>query len=207
MRASPGAIDKVRISPQGIHPTTIGDAPPVGICGSGILTAVSEMLASGIIDARGVINQKDSRVRANNGRAEFVMVPAHQTGHGRDIVVTRKDVNEIQLAKGAIRAGINILLSEAGITPIDVEEYIIAGAFGTYLDLNSAISIGMLPDVPLERYRQVGNAAGVGAKQMLISLKQRAEAASIVGRVQYIELTTYPAFTGMFVEAMYLKTA
>lgn len=117
--------------------------------------------------------------------------------------MTRKDVNEIQLAKGAIRAGIDILLKEAGIPADAIEEFVIAGAFGTYLDLASALRVGMFPTIPLERYHQVGNAAGVGAKEMLISLDRRAEAARISRGVHYIELTTHADFTPMFVEAMY----
>ncbi len=136
-------------------------------------------------------------------RAEYLLAPASQTGHGRDIVVTRKDVNEIQLAKGAIRAGIEILLHEAGLRVEEVQAWIIAGAFGTYLDLSSAKRIGMFPAAPLERFRQVGNAAGVGAKEMLLSCRKRAESTEIVSRVQYIELTIYPEFTRRFVDALY----
>ncbi|HEY9075704.1 MAG TPA: ASKHA domain-containing protein [Anaerolineaceae bacterium] len=205
MRAAPGAIERVHLSASDAHISTIAGQPPVGICGSGILTTISEMLAVGAIDARGVINPADRRVRSRNNRNEFILVPAEQTGHGREIVVTRKCINEIQLAKGAIRAGINILLTECGITPADVQDFIIAGAFGTHLDLESALQIGMFPDLPHERFHQVGNAAGVGAKQMLLSRRKRDEAAHIVKNVSYIELTTYNEFTAQFVEAMYLR--
>lgn len=203
MRAAPGAIDRVRITADGVRLSTIGNQPPVGICGSGILEVVAQMLDAGIVDARGVLRPNHERVRPNGRQPIFVLAPAQDTGHGRDVVVTRKDINEIQLAKGAIRAGIEILLKEAGIPAEAVEEFVIAGAFGTYLDLSSALRVGMFPSIPLERYHQVGNAAGVGAKEMLISLERRTEATRISQGVHYVELTTHADFTPTFVEAMY----
>lgn len=205
MRAAPGAVDRVNIHGNEVTVSTIAGQLPVGICGSGILQAVAQMLDAGIIDQRGVLRGGNGRVRANGRQAEFVLVLASESGHGRDIIITRKDVNEIQLAKGAIRAGIDILLQEAGIPADAIEEFIIAGAFGTYLDLGSALRVGMFPGIPLERYHQVGNAAGVGAKEMLISRARREEAAQIVSTVRYIELTTHAAFTPQFVEAMYFQ--
>lgn len=206
MRAVPGAIDRVRISDEEIHLTTIGDQPPVGICGSGILEAVAQLLDAGIIDERGVLRLGREHVRSNGRQTEFVLADADHTGHGRDILVTRKDINEIQLAKGAIRAGIEVLLQEAGISAESIEEFIIAGAFGTYLDLGSALRVGMFPAIPLDRYQQVGNAASVGAKELLVSAVRREEAAQIVRNVQYIELTTHASFTPVFVEAMYFRS-
>ncbi len=211
MRAAPGAIDRVAIHPEGVSLTTIGGNQPVGICGSGILNAVAEMLNANIIDERGVLRPSNERVRmqgqGRGSKAEFILAHADETGHGREIVVTRKDVNEIQLAKGAIRAGIEILLKEANIPAVAIEDFIIAGAFGTHLDLDSALRVGMFPTLPRERYHQVGNAAGVGAKEMLLSMARRAEAARIVEGVHYIELTTHADFTPQFVEAMYFHPA
>jgi uncharacterized 2Fe-2S/4Fe-4S cluster protein (DUF4445 family) len=114
-------------------------------------------------------------------------------------------VHEIQLAKSAIRTGINVLLQTAGIGAEEVDRWIIAGAFGTCLDLSSAVRIGMFPDVPLERYHQVGNAAGAGAKMMLLSKKNRAAACQLAGEVNYIELTIYPGFTDSFIQSMYFS--
>jgi uncharacterized 2Fe-2S/4Fe-4S cluster protein (DUF4445 family) len=205
MRAAPGAIERVHLGGGIVRPLTIAAQPPVGICGSGILNAVAEMLDATVINDRGVLNQKNERVRQSNGKSEFLLVPAADTGHGRDIVVTRRDVNEIQLAKGAIRSGLEILLKEAGVTPEQVDEYIIAGAFGTHLDLKSALRVGLFPCQPLERYHQVGNAAGVGARQMLLSRAVRAEAERIVSGVEYVELTTYPRFHDVYVECMYFE--
>ena len=199
MRAAPGAIERVHISGKDIQVTTIGNTAPVGICGTGILNAISEMLKWKILDERGAFNRQDERVRLYNHKAEFVL--AH--GAGRDIVVTRKDVNEIQLAKGAIRSGIELLLEEAGIPAETVDDWIVAGAFGTYLDLSSALRVGMFPNMPLERFHQVGNAAGVGAKQMLLSCRKRREASQLARQVHYVELTTHPHFTPKFMEMIY----
>jgi uncharacterized 2Fe-2S/4Fe-4S cluster protein (DUF4445 family) len=207
MRAAPGAIDRVRITDGQVHLTTIAGQLPVGICGSGILEAVAQLVEAGVVDERGVLRLGHERARLNGRQAEFVLAAADQTGHGRDILVTRKDVNEIQLAKGAIRAGIEILLQEAGIPAETIEEFIIAGAFGTFLDLASALRVGMFPSIALERYQQVGNAAGVGAKELLISVARRAEAARIVNSVKYIELTTHADFTPVFVDSMYFRPA
>lgn len=202
MRAAPGAIERVQIFLDGGEPhlrlQTIGDQAPVGVCGSGILDAIAEMLNAGALDRRGALVGSHPLVRKNDGMNEFVLAEARQTGHGRDVLVTRRDVNEIQLAKSAIRTGIEILLAEAGITAESIEEFIVAGAFGTYISISSAIRIGMFPDLPLERFRQVGNAAGAGARYMLVSTEQRRLAQEIAHRLEYIELSAHPEFTNEF---------
>ena len=146
--------------------------------------------------------EKHPQTRQHNGKVEFVLANAEASGHGRAVVVTRSDVNTIQLAKGAIRAGVEVLLKDAGKTAADIQEFIVAGAFGTYLDLGSAVRIGMFPDLPIDRFRQVGNAAGTGARQLLISAARRNEAERIAQQVEYIELTTHPAFTEEFYKAL-----
>jgi uncharacterized 2Fe-2S/4Fe-4S cluster protein (DUF4445 family) len=132
-----------------------------------------------------------------------VLVPATESGHGRDIRVTRSDIHEIQLAKGAIRAGTDILLHEAGLQFQELDEIIVAGAFGTYLDLESAVRIGMFPDLPKARFRQVGNAAGAGAKLLLVSKEKRQETERILQKMRYIELTTYQSFQDRFISSMH----
>ncbi len=211
MRAAPGAIERVQIVNGTVRVQAIGGKPPVGICGTGILDAVAGMRAAQIVSRSGRLNYEHPRVRGNgteggkrSSKAAFLLVPSEQTGHGRDILVTRRDVNEIQLAKGAIRAGIEVLLREAGITSDVIDAFIVAGAFGTYLDVESAVQVGMFPDLPRDRFRQVGNAAGIGAKQMLVSVERREIAARIVERVEYIELTTHPQFTDVYMEALVL---
>lgn len=204
MRAAPGAIERVHVRDGRVQVWTIGGLAPVGICGSGILQAVAELAQAGVIDLRGALQKSASGVRIANGKAEFLLVAAAQTGHGRDVVVTRRDINEIQLAKGAIRAGIEIMLQKGGISAAEVDEWVIAGAFGTFLDLASAVRVGMFPDVPLSRFHQVGNAAGMGAKQMLLSLAERAEATRLAAAAHYVELTVEAGFTDEFMKAMYL---
>jgi uncharacterized 2Fe-2S/4Fe-4S cluster protein (DUF4445 family) len=211
MRAAPGAIERVRIANGTVRVQAIGRKPPVGICGTGILDAVAGMRAAQIVSSSGRLNHEHPRVQVNGdeggsrpSNAAFLLVPSGETGHGRDIWVTRRDVNEIQLAKGAIRAGIEVLLREAEISSEAIDAFIVAGAFGTYLDIDSAVQVGMFPDLPRDRFRQVGNAAGIGAKQMLVSVERREIVSRIVERVEYIELTTHPQFTDVYMEALVL---
>ena len=206
MRAAPGAIERVQIVDGEIKIFTIENQAPVGICGSGILDVVAEMKAANLMDEKGALIEGQPNIRrSKKDLLEFLLAPADSTGHGRDITVSRKDVNEIQLAKAAIRAGQDILLIRAGIAADDIDEVIIAGAFGTYIDVPNAIEVGMFPDIPVERFRQVGNAAGMGAVQALLSVKHRKLIEEVIREVDYIELTTYADFQKEFVEAMYLR--
>jgi uncharacterized 2Fe-2S/4Fe-4S cluster protein (DUF4445 family) len=205
MRAAPGAIERVQILDGQVHIQTIEDLSPVGICGSGILDAVSEMLQAGIVDRSGRLMDGHPLVRRVDSSLGLQLADAADSGHGRPVLVDRKDVHEIQLAKGAIRAGTQILLLEAGLTDQDLDRIVIAGAFGTYIHIPSAIQVGMLPDLPLERFQQVGNAAGVGARQMLVSREKRKQASEICRKVNYIELTTHADFTDQFMDAIFFK--
>jgi len=206
MRAAPGAIERVQIIDGEIKTFTIDDELPVGICGSGILDVVAEMKSADLMDERGALIAGQLNIRkGKNNHLEFLLVPREYSGHDRDIAVSRVDVNEIQLAKAAIRAGQEVLLDKAGISAEDIDEIIIAGAFGTYIDVPNAISVGMFPDIPVQRFRQVGNAAGMGATQALISNKHRQLIKDVIKDVQYVELTTYENFQREFVEAMYLR--
>lgn len=204
MRAAPGAIEKVQITPEKrILYKTISDQDPVGICGSGILDAIAEMYFAGLIDSKGMFLNTHPNMRIQGRTMEFVLVPASKSGHHQEILLTRRDVNEIQLAKGAIRAGINILLSEAGLEPHDLDAFIIAGAFGTYIDVRSAMKIGMFPFLPLEKCHQVGNAAGAGARQMLLSKRYRQIASELAEQVHYIELSNHPKFSDEFSKSLF----
>jgi uncharacterized 2Fe-2S/4Fe-4S cluster protein (DUF4445 family) len=209
MRAAPGAVERVQISGDEVRIHTISNQPAVGICGSGILDAVGEMIAAGIVDQRGAIRKIHPAIRSGNGMSELVLAYAGQSGHGRDVVVTRKDINEIQLAKGAIRAGVEILLQVVGLQDNAqvIDEFIVAGAFGTYISIENAVRIGMFPDLPLERFQQVGNAAGTGARQMLVSAERRRMAQKIVGELDYVELSAHPDFINEFSHDLFFYKA
>ncbi|RCK76077.1 MAG: Methyltransferase corrinoid activation protein [Anaerolineae bacterium] len=207
MRAAPGAIEKVQITAEEkILYKTIADQAPVGICGSGILDAIAELYTANFLDAKGTFLNNHPNIRIQNRNMEFVLVPAEKSGHNQDIVLTRRDVNEIQLAKGAIRAGINILLMEAALQPQDLDAFIIAGAFGTYIDIKSAMKIGMFPFLPLEKCQQVGNAAGLGARQMLLSKRYRQIASELANQIQYIELSNHPKFSDEFSKSLFFPS-
>jgi len=203
MRAAPGAIERVKIIDNEIFIETIEGGAPVGICGSGILDVISEMLSAGVLKYTGALQKKHPLVRNETRKGDMLLAAASKTGHEREIVVTRDDVNEIQLAKGAIRTGINVLMDKAGVTNEEVDAFILAGAFGTYIDVDSGINIGMFPPLARHKFTQVGNAAGIGAKQMLVSTEMRVMAEAIAEKVTYVELTTYPRFTHRFAKAMF----
>jgi uncharacterized 2Fe-2S/4Fe-4S cluster protein (DUF4445 family) len=204
MRAANGAIEHLRLVEDRVECQTIGGAPPAGLCGSGILDALAQLYLAGVVDARGRMGEHP-RVREVDGAREFVLVGEDEgDGNRPAITFTQKDVRELQLAKGAMRAGINVLLKTNGLTADEIAQVIIAGAFGTYIDVASAVAIGMLPRLPLDRFRQVGNAAGMGAKLALISRSKRAAAQALAGRIGYVELATDAQFARTFAQAMYL---
>ncbi len=203
IRAAPGAVERVQVIQGKLLTQTIDNLAPVGICGSGILDALACMLQVGAMDQRGSFVRSHPLVRQDGSLPQFLLVDQSHTGTGQDLLISRKDVNEIQLAKGAIRTGVEVLLEVAGIQAEDLEEFIIAGAFGTYINIPSAIQIGMFPSLPLERFKQVGNAAGEGARQMLLSVSQRRAAEQIARLVKYIELSSYPGFTNIFSRSLF----
>jgi uncharacterized 2Fe-2S/4Fe-4S cluster protein (DUF4445 family) len=206
MKASSGAIESARIDPETFDVSfrTIDNAKPRGLCGSGIVDIISEMLKAGIIDEKGTIKYEanSSSVRINrDGEREFVAV---QTGERSsiDIVVTQGDVREIQLAKGAISAGISILMEEMKVKPKQIKRVYIAGAFGNHISPASANAIGMIPDIPQNFVTCIGNAAGTGARMALISRKARKNCEKISKSVEYVELATHPNFHSTFIEAL-----
>ncbi len=203
MRAANGAIERVRMVDGIVEFQTIGDAAPVGICGSGILDTLAELVTDGVVSENGRMNEQDPRVRGEGAEREFILVPEDD---GRPAVTfTQKDVRELQLAKGAIRTGVDVLLESRNLEPGQIDRVIIAGAFGSYIDVASAIGIGMLPEIELDRFSQVGNAAGMGAKLALISMSKRMDAQALAEEVRYIELAVAPNFSNIFARSMYVR--
>ncbi|MBA4383858.1 MAG: ferredoxin [Anaerolinea sp.] len=202
LRAVPGAIERVFIDGDEVKVQTIDDQPAVGICGSGILDAVAELCRNDLIDRRGAFNKQDARLVMREGQPEFVLVAAESSGLKKEITLNRQDVQEIQLAKAAIRSGIEVLLREADISVEEIDLFLVAGAFGTYLDLVNCQRIGMFPELPLKRFRQVGNAAGSGARELLLSIHKRAEAESLLEHIEYVELTTVKDYVDFYMDAI-----
>lgn len=200
MRAASGAIEHVRLDGGKLEVQTIGGEAPVGICGSGLLDVVAQLRLNDVIERSGKM-VAHPLVQMRDGKAEFVLAKRQELD---DITLSQKDVRELQLAKAAIRLGIQALVANIGLEESDIEKVIIAGAFGTFIDVKSAITIGMLPDLPLERFSQVGNAAGTGARLALISKTEREKAKLISRRDGYIELAKVPNFSRKFAEATYL---
>ncbi len=207
-RARPGAVERVRIDDGAVLIGTIGDEPPAGICGSGILDAVAQLRLAGVLNEAGrMALDAHPRVRERNGDREFVLVEAPADGSSRGVSISQHDVREIQLAKASIQTGIELLLAEHGVLLDQIERFIIAGAFGAYIDVPNAVAIGMFPDLPMERFRQVGNAAGAGAKLAVLSTAMRAHAQALRGRISYLELATHPRFARSFAYGCRLRKA
>jgi uncharacterized 2Fe-2S/4Fe-4S cluster protein (DUF4445 family) len=207
MRAARGAIEKVRIENNSIQIQTIDDAPPAGICGSGVLDAMAQLYLAGVVDGSGRMLDGHPRVRIGQEYREFVLVGEGESGAPMTVVLTQHDIRELQLAKAAIRTGIQVLLATNGRKEQELDQVIIAGAFGTYIDVASAVAIGMMPSLPLERFRQVGNAAGMGARMALISSTQRLRAKALAAKINYVELGSAPQFSETFLNACSLATS
>jgi uncharacterized 2Fe-2S/4Fe-4S cluster protein (DUF4445 family) len=221
MRAAPGAIERVRIDAQTLDvkfkvigreewsdDSATGSLQARGICGSGIIEAAAEMLRAGVILPTGNLNPEieHPRVVYEEGRPrKFVIAWPQETALGRSITVSLKDIRAIQLAKAALRAGADILAREYGVERPD--RIILAGAFGTYIDKDAALAIGMLPDCEPEVVTSVGNAAGDGARFALMNLGKRDEAAWAANNVRYVELATDPDFQREYVQAIHFTPA
>ena len=205
-RASRGAIERVRVTPGEVHYQTIEGAPASGICGSGILDAVAQLSLAGVLSDNGRIQLgSHPRVRLSGDQPEFLLAADGGQEGGAEISVTQDDVREIQLAKAAIQTGVQVLIAESRARVEDIDQVIIAGAFGSYIDVANAVAIGLLPALPVQRFKQVGNAAGMGAKLALLSTPKRAEAQALSARIKYVELATYPNFSNIFARNCRLK--
>lgn len=220
MRAEKGAIEAMHIADDGeLLITIIDDTTPAGICGSGLIDCVASLLNAGIITETGKLLTKEEAIakemprpltdRLNKGPNgnEFILYknadPAADESENV-ISLTQKDIREVQLGKGAILAGIMILLQELGITEEQLDHIFLAGAFGNYIDKESALTIGLLPQIDVNRVISVGNAAGIGASMALLSKAERERADRLAEEVEHIELSAHPDFQKTFLNAMYL---
>ncbi|MGB9693248.1 MAG: ASKHA domain-containing protein, partial [Fervidobacterium sp.] len=201
MKALEGAIEEVSIDQNyEVRYKTIGGSKPVGICGSALVQIVSEMFKRGIIDHTGTFNSSLKTQRITDDG--FILASRNETATGREIKITHKDVDEIILAKAAIRTGCSILMRKMNLKDEDIERVFIAGDFGSALNLESLICIGLLPNIPLplQKIKKVGNASVEGAKMCLISRDMKKEISRILSKIRYVELTVDPEFENEFIK-------
>jgi uncharacterized 2Fe-2S/4Fe-4S cluster protein (DUF4445 family) len=222
-RAAPGAIERVRIDKATgrARYKVIGDERwsdslgedeslrATGICGSGIIEVVAELFTAGLIDAGGLFYadaaERSSQVRYVGRTAELVLAPADQTATGKEIVVTQNDIRQIQLGKGALYAGVRLLMDRMSIDRVDRIK--LAGAFGSYIDPLHAMIIGLIPDADVNDVAAVGNAAGDGARIALLNAEQRLAASRAARAIEYVETAVEADFNDHFVAAMGLPHA
>ena len=210
MRAARGAIEKLTISRDGrftVEYETIGHKKPLGVCGSGLLDCLAEMLRAGVIDRSGTIQEgiRTPRIRRSaDGVLEFILVPKPDSGLDTEIVITQNDIRNLMRSKAAVYAAISILLHSMDMQPDKIEQVYLAGGFGNYLDLRSALTIGMLPDIPVSRIKFVGNTSARGAIMALLSSEAFDTVEKIASQMTYFDLMGNPHFMEEFVSANFL---
>jgi uncharacterized 2Fe-2S/4Fe-4S cluster protein (DUF4445 family) len=211
MRGAVGAIDRVWLEDGRLRYHVIGEAAPQGLAGSGLIDAVAVALDAGLVDWTGLISVEAREALAPPLRAAvemrgeeriLVLVPRGEAAGGGEIVLSQEDVRQVQLAKGAIAGGIRMLQRLLGVADLEIAELMLAGGFGNYLSARSAVRIGLIPALPLERVRYVGNAAALGAQLALLSEAERARAARLAREIEHVSLAAHPDFQDVFVEAM-----
>ncbi len=214
MRASTGAIEAVTINPEGLELQVIGDVPPIGLCGSGLLDVVAQLRLSSLMlpsgrfvkaeEANELVSPELARriITDEEGRRSFVLAWPEESGSGKSIVLTQRDVRELQFAKGSIAGGIDVVMQELGVEADELVEIFLAGSFGSYINPQSARIIGLVPPVPVERIKAVGNAAGEGAKIALLSFRERQVARSLPQIVEYHELSGRGDFNDSFLAVL-----
>jgi uncharacterized 2Fe-2S/4Fe-4S cluster protein (DUF4445 family) len=209
MRATIGAIEEVWINTRTYEPTiqVIGDVPPRGICGSGMISLLAEMFITGIIDKAGKVNRSldTPRVRIGEHGPEYVVAWAKETQRKReDVVITEVDIANLIRAKAAFYAGFSVLTRSVGLELAEVEQVLIGGAFGKYINVEKAIQIGLLPDMPWERFKYLGNTSALGAYTALLCPDMRQEVVDIASKMTYLELSADNTFMDEFTKALFL---
>lgn len=206
MRAAAGAIQKIRISPKGFEVSfeTIGKAKPLGICGSGYIDLLAEMLRAGILDKDGKIKDiLHPRIRKASAGMEFVVVFQKDSLVKSDIVINEADIDNLKRAKAAIYAAVSILINHLGLNFARVKNIFIAGGFGTYLDITNAINIGLLPDLDIARFIFVGNSSLSGAREAILSREAKQKVGEIARKMTYFELSVEPKYMEEYMAALF----
>lgn len=206
MRAVKGAIEKVEINSK-FEPKvkTIGSGKPMGICGSGYIDLIVEMFKRGIIRRDGKINKdlKTKRIRQKSGEAEYVVVFKNKTSCDYDIVIKEPDIENIKRSKGAIFSAVSILVKKFDLAFDSIDRIYIAGGFGTFLNIDNAVSIGLLPDLSRKKFKFVGNSSLIGAREILLSYDTMKKAEEIARKMTYIELSKDPAYMDEYMSSLF----
>ena len=208
MRATEGAIEEVWVNSETFEPTirVIGGGKPKGICGSGLISLLAELFLAGVLDKAGNVNTTlDSpRVREGDRGGEYILAWKNETATGKDITITRVDIDNLLRAKAAIYAGFSVLSEQVGVILEDAEQILIGGSFGKYINVEKAIQIGLLPDVPWERFQFLGNTSVLGTYYALLDSEARQKIKDIASNMTYIELSADNTFYEAFMSAMFL---
>ncbi len=207
MRATHGAIQKLTIDAESMDASyeTVGDCAPVGLCGSGIIDTVAELFRTGIISARGKFAREGRRIRPlSGGGCEYVIAFEGENGAKRDVTINETDLDNFIRAKGAIFSAFRTMLKSVGATPDDLDRVMIAGGIGSGIDMENAMSIGMLPKMPLEKYRYIGNSSLTGACAMLVSDEAADKVFELGQSMTYLELSVEPGYMDEFVAACFI---
>ncbi len=208
MRAQPGAIERVEIDSATREVTyrTIGGEAPKGLCGSGIIDLLAAMFAAGIVDPTGKLQPSAAhgRIVEINGTPAYIVAPAEETAHGEPVYITQSDIKNLIRSKGAMYTILNVVIQSVGISFEDIDHFYVAGAFGNYIDPQKAITIGMLPDMPLERFKGLGNAAGEGACSALLDRQVFSEVEEVCSRITYLEMNVRGDFMNQLTAALFL---
>jgi uncharacterized 2Fe-2S/4Fe-4S cluster protein (DUF4445 family) len=206
MRAVEGAIQSVNISDGQVEVSTIGGGKPRGICGSGIVDSIAALFENGIILPNGKFNMDRSnpRLKRTDEGDEFVLVSGDTSETEKDIVITEYDISNLIKSKGAVFAAARVLLQNVGMAFSDIERVFVAGGFGNYLNIEKAITIGLLPDLPLDRFQFIGNSSVAGARIALVSNHAFEKAETIAKKMTYFELSVSHDFMNEFIAALFL---
>ena len=208
VRAMEGAIQKVEIDPKDyeVRCSTIGEAEPIGICGSGYIDSLAELFKRKIIDRSGKIKSDlhTSRVREGSEGPEFLLIDRKETATGKDIVITQVDITNLIRSKGAIYTAADLLVKKMNLELKDIKKIYLAGGFGNYLDIDKSIWIGLLPDLPAEKFQFIGNGSLAGAKLSLLSYEAMMKTREIAEKMTYLELSTEPSFMNEYTASLFL---
>ncbi len=206
MRAVEGAIQRVTISPREVNVSTIGGTKPAGICGSGLIDTIAALFENGIIQPDGKFNRDQPHPRLKNTEdgVEFILASGDESETGRDVVITEYDISNLIKSKGAVFAAARVLVRSVGMDFSEIDRIFVAGGFGNYLNIEKAITIGLLPDVPLDRFQFVGNSSVAGARIALVSNHAFEKAKTIAKKMTYFELSVNPEFMNEFIAALFL---